>query len=164
MPWFECIGGSGGGTESDFVDLFSDGEWKNSDIINHTLSATGAEWLAIEDGCLIYKDGVTGVSFNIVDTTKRFYLFVEFTATISGGVYCQSGRCVIGADARICQNTGQDRHSWHDIRDVLNTKTYVLNNFLSRSDQGLFFSGNYVSISKIYAKIVDNDTQRIYVD
>lgn len=164
MGWYRCTGGSSGGTEDGFViELFSNGEWKNSDIINHTLSATGAEWLAIEDGCLIYKDSPTGVSFNIVDTTKKFYLFIEFTATISS-VYCQSGRCVIGADARLCQNTGSGRYSYHDMYNISNTKTYMLNNFLNQFNQGLFFSGNNISISKIYAKVVDDDTQRIYVD
>lgn len=67
---------NGGGSGGDFgiVEIFSDGEWKNTDILEHTLSETGAEYMRIEDGCIIYENNGSGISFNVPNANKQFYL------------------------------------------------------------------------------------------
>lgn len=154
---------SGGGSGEDFgiVEIFSDGEWKNTDILEHTLSETGAEYMRIEDGCIIYEEGGSGISFNVPNANKRFYLFIKCSGTFSGS-YAQSGRCAVGADAKRCQDSGYQRYSYHDMRP--GTDTFVLNNFITKYNEGLFFSGNGISISKIYTKIIDDIPHTIYID
>lgn len=154
---------NGGGSGGDFgiVEIFSDGEWKNTDILEHTLSETGAEYMRIEDGCIIYESDGSGISFNVPNANKQFYLFIKFSG-INSAAYAQSGRCAVGADARRCQNEGYQRYSYHDARP--GTNEFILNNYITKYNEGLFFSGNGISISKISVKIIDDVPHIVYID
>ena len=153
MAYFRCTGEGGAPvpTVSETV-IFENGQWYNSDKVTPLLSPSGISDISIVDGKILYS-GDTGISFSLVDTTKPWTLIVEYEFT-SGSNYTQSGRCVIGADARLCMYYGTQRYSWHDENNIAANTTHVWVNGINSTGEGLFFcTGGNSAISRISAFI-----------
>lgn len=153
MAYFRCTGEGGSPTPiaSENV-IFENGQWYNSDKVTPLLSASGASDISFVDGKILFS-GDTGISFSLVDTTKKWTLVVEYEFT-SGSNYTQSGRCAIGADAKLCMTQGTQRYSWHDINNLEANKKHVWVNGLDNPGEGLFFcTGGNSAISRISAFI-----------
>ena len=153
MAYFRCTGESGVAPVAvDEYTIFENGHWYNSDKVTPLLSASGASEISISDGKILFSYD-TGISFSLVDTTKKWTLIVEYQFT-SGSNYTQSGRCAIGADAKLCMTQGTQRYSWHDINNIEANKTHVWVNGLDNTGEGLFFcTGGNSAISRISAFI-----------
>lgn len=170
MAWYRCGGGGSGqlGTKTitengtyfakdDGVDgysevnvnvvseivIFENGQWLNPEDVSYTISPTGAEYIYIEDGDLVYGSGTTGVSVAPIDQTKYISLKAEFSIIKAEYCFMQTGRCAPGADARRCQNEGYQRYSYHDHQfsnTITTDRSVTIIN--TRSGEGVFLSGN----------------------
>lgn len=153
MAFFRCTGEGGAPvpTVSENV-IFENGQWYNSDKFTPLLSVSGASDISISDGKILFS-GDTGISFSLVDSTKPWTLIIEYEFT-SGSNYSQSGRCAIGADAKLCMTQGTQRYSWHDISNIEANTKHVWINGTSYTGEGLFFStGGNSAITRISAFI-----------
>ncbi len=153
MAWFECIGGNGGGGPSENAPmlLFGDGEWQNTDKFDIVTSQSGASDLSIVDGCLIY-DGATGFSVTPSNPTDHMAICVEFEKSPTSNGFIQTGRCVVGADAKVVMSTGSQRYSYHDAT-ISGTETCLWTNTNSVSNNALFVAGSNLKIKHIYVWI-----------
>jgi hypothetical protein len=149
MGWIR--GGSGGGSSVKPYVIFEDGKWQNANLFDVTISPTGSEYISIVNGELVYGNGTTGISI-YSKTNTPFALVVSFY-TSQSGMYMQTGRCVRGADARICQNTGTDRYSYHNWNPSYNLPYAVaIESLISNADtQAVFLSGDRYFVKGLYA-------------
>lgn len=149
-----------------FVDnsdlIFKNGQWYNTDKFNVVLSATGAQYISIVNGNLEFNNGSTGFSISPVDTTQKFYLQIFFDTMTNAGA--QSGRCVIGADAKQCLETASGRLSWHDMFKLEAEQPHELYQTCTKTNTGLFFAGGYLIIKEIRAGFGSKITIKSWVD
>ena len=143
--------GSGGGPVSPYV-IFEDGQWYNDTLFDITLSETGAPYLSIVNGELVYGNDTTG--FTVYSKTNTPFVLVAAFYTSPTGMYMQTGRCTRGADARIVQNTGQDRYSYHNWNPYYALPYAVAIESINdsyASTQAVFLSGSNYYVKCIYA-------------
>ncbi len=152
MTWFRCIGGSGGTpvVVNTPLLIFSNGEWHNDDKFDVVLSQTGASDLSIVDGNLEFNVD-TGFSIS-ANPTSQFAICVEFEKLSSSNGFIQTGRCAIGADAKLVMTTGSQRYSYHDVT-ISGTETCLWTNTNSVSNDALFVAGSHLKIKHIYGWI-----------
>ena len=148
MGWIR--GGVGSGFTSPYV-IFENGKWQNTNLFDVTISQTGSEYISIVNGELVYGNGTTGISLYSKNNTP-FSLVAAFY-TSPTGMYMQTGRCVRGADARVCQSTGSGRYSYHSWNPSYELPYAVaIESLISNADtQAVFLSGSNYSIKSLYA-------------
>ena len=151
MAFFRCM------NKPNKYVLFSEGQWQNLDRFDVTLSETGAQYLSIVNGELVYGNGTTGFSvYSKTDTP--FVLVIDFYST--SGFYMQTGRCARGADARVVQETGQNRYSYHNWNPDYGLPYAVKIQKIGDSyaaGHALFVSGTNYMIKSVYAYEYQNN-------
>jgi len=155
MTWYRCVGETG---VKPYV-IFENGKWQNDNLFDVTISETGSEYISIVNGELVYGNDTTGISL-YSKLNHPFILVVSFYSSPTG-MYMQTGRCIRGADARICQNTGQDRISFHDwnANYEIPYGTAVENiGYYFAGTQAIFLSGLNYSVKGLYAYDFQNDS------
>ena len=159
MAWIRSHKKSSGG--SGFISpyvIFENGEWQNSNLFDVTISETGSQYLSIVNGELVYGNGTTGIT--LYSKSNNPFVLVAAFYTSPTGMYMQSGRCVRGADARVCQETGQNRYSYHNwsISYELPYATAIENiNASYASTQAVFLSGSNYYVKGLYAYEYQNN-------
>lgn len=142
-------------TYDDFV-LFANGKWNEIPNYDVTLSESGMEYMQIIDGILHFTN-VTGFSIFAKDGHPFMVVVamenVDFEAE-SDYFYMQSGRCVRGADARLCQISGTGRLSYSKFNGEYKfdggVKLQWITDYYDFSEeQALFISGNNICIKQI---------------
>ena len=81
-------------------------------------------------------------------------------------MFLQTGRCARGADARLCQETGQDRYSWHDWRGIVTNDGKFTERISSNpaATQAVFLSGLKYTIKSLYIYEYPSTTPFVYWD
>ena len=124
------------------IVIFENGQWLNPEDVSYTISPTGAEYIYIEDGELVYGSSPTGVSVVALDQTKYISLKAEFSIVKAEGCFMQTGRCAAGADARRCQQDGYQRYSYHDHQFSAITTDRSITIISNKPREAVFLSGN----------------------
>ena len=155
MAWYRCGQSGGGGSSSTPAptQLFGDGQWKNTDLVNLVLSPSTKDYWTIQNGCLLFDSNGGGFSITEKDN-KPLAIEVEFKMTGSSGVQC--GNCNIGADGFLCMTTGADRHSYHHHNLSDNGRINIIGQINWNSTRAIFFAGANMEISHIYMWINGN--------
>lgn len=148
------------GNNDDTITVFENGQWVNSDKIAVVTSTSGASGISIVDNKLVLagaRGNGTGFSLSTVDTTKAFLFSFDYEATGAGNAnWIETGRCVTGADAGACINSGTGRYSYHDSGYINTGVTGSWSNINTVANSALFLGINgEVTISKVYAQIID---------
>jgi len=155
MGWIR--GGGGNSFISPYV-IFENGKWQNSNLFDVTISPTGSEYLSIVNGELVYGAITTGIT--LYSKANNPFILVAAFYTSPSGMYLQTGRCVRGADAKVCQETGTDRYSYHswDIGYELPYATVVENiDYNYARTQAVFLSGHHYYVKSMYAYEYQNN-------
>lgn len=137
-------------SNNNFV-LFANGKWNEMDDYDLTISETGAENMEIIDGKLHFSDN-TG--FSIYNKNNKPFLIVISLENMgeSNYFYLQSGRCVRGADAKKCMETGTDRYTNYNFTGYYNFDGAVKTHGISEDyadTQALFIAGADFFINQI---------------